>query len=76
MKVVDLVLRSSLLLKQRQSYVGESARLSGASGEIFSLHESVVRSRGAERDAIALVVRTPARETGASADLAFEMIDV
>ena len=76
MKVVNLVLRSSLLLKQRQSYVGESARLGGASGEIFSLHKSVIGGGGAERDTTPIVVRTHAGETGAPANLAFEMKNV
>jgi hypothetical protein len=76
MKVVDLVLRSSLLLKQSQSYVGKSARLSGTSGEVFSLHKSIIGGGGAERDTIAIVVRTHAGETGAPANLAFEMKNV
>jgi hypothetical protein len=76
MKVVNLVLRSSLLFKQGQSYVGESARLSGASGEIFSLHKPVIGSGGAERDTIAIVVRTRTDKTGAPANPTFEMKDV
>ena len=76
MKVVNLVLRSSLLLKQRQSYVGKSAGLSGAPGEIFSLHKPVIGSGCAEWDTVAIVVRTHASEAGTPYNLAFKMINV
>ena len=76
MKIVNLVLRSSLLLKQCESYVGESAGLSGAPGEIFSLHKPVIGSGRAEWDTVAIVVRTHTGEAGAPSNLAFKMINM
>jgi len=73
---VNLILRSSLPLKQRQSYVGECSDLRSASREVFPIHKSVVRSRSAKCDSIAFIISANAREIGTPADSALEMIDV
>ena len=59
--------------EESQSYVGECAGLGGSRSEVFSPYEGKVRTRGAEGNAIALVVRTHAGEVVAARYLALEM---
>jgi len=56
--------------------MGESTGLRGASGEILSLHKSIICGGCAKRNAIAIVIRADASKTRAPSNSAFEMIDV
>jgi hypothetical protein len=62
--------------EQRQSYMRECAALGSSGGPVFSFHQSVIRGRTTERDAIPLVIRPHAGEGAASSDNALEVIDV
>ncbi len=62
--------------EQRQSYVGESALLSGSPGPILSLHHAVVSCGTSKRDPICLIVCAHARECAAPGDSTFEMVDM
>jgi len=75
-KIVDLVCRGSLPLKQGESYVGERPSLRSARGPVFSLHKPVIGCGCAEGDPIASVVGAYTREIGAPGNTAFEMVDV
>jgi len=56
--------------------VGECPGLRSAAGKVFSLHESVIGRRSAERYSISFVVAAHADKTGTPADQAFEVINV
>ena len=73
---MNLVCRSSLPLKQGESYMGECACLRSARGPIFSLHKPVVGCGCSERNPIAFIVSAHTNEIGAPCDSSLEMIDV
>ena len=56
--------------------MGEYPGLGSAAGKVFSLHESVIGRRSAERYSVSIVVAAHAHETCTSADQAFKMINV
>jgi hypothetical protein len=76
MKIVNLVFRGSLPLKQGESYVGERSCLRRAPRKIFSLHKSIVGCACAERNAVASIVSAHTGEIGAPSDPPLEMVDV
>jgi hypothetical protein len=76
MKIMNLVFRGSLPLKQGKSYMSECACLGSALGKVFSLHISVVGCPCAERNAVALIVGAHTGEISAPGDSPFEMEDV
>jgi hypothetical protein len=76
MKIVDLVLRGNLPLKQGESYMDERAGLRGARREVFSLHNSVVGARCAKGNSVSFIVRPHAGEIGAADNSPLEMEDV
>lgn len=73
---MNLVCRSSLPLKQGESYMGERACLRSARRPIFSLHESVVGCGCAEGNPVAFIVSAHTNEIGAPGHPSFEMVDV
>jgi hypothetical protein len=76
MKIVNLIRRSSLPLKQGESYMSEESCLRSAPSKVFSLHKSVVSCGCAERNSIAFIVSAHTDEIGAPGDSPFEMEDV
>ena len=69
MEVVDLMLRTKLATKQRQSNMGKGTRLRRTGRPIFSLHYAIVRGLGAEQDALTLIVGAGAIEPAHRATL-------
>jgi hypothetical protein len=76
MKIVNLVCRSSLPLKQGESYMSERSPLRSAPRKVFSLHKSVVSCGCAERNSVASIVSAHTDEIGAPGNSTFEMVDV
>ena len=73
---MDLIGGNQRSPKQRQSYVREHAPLWRSRCPVFALHDTVVGRRGAETDAVTLIIRPHSRKRAASRNIAFEMIDV
>ena len=72
---MDLVCRSSLPLKQGESYVSKCSYAECAR-KVFSLHISVVSCACSERNSIAPIVSAHTDKISAPADSPFEMVDV
>jgi hypothetical protein len=73
---VNLIFRSSLPLKQSESYMSECSRMWRATRKVFSLHKSVVSCGCAERNSVASIVSAHTDEIGAPGNSTFEMVDV
>ena len=76
MKIVDLVLRGSLPLKQGESYMSECSCLLRSPCPVFTLHKSEVGCSCAERDAVAFIVGAHTYEISAPGNPPFEMEDM
>lgn len=76
MKVVDLVGRDSLSLKQGESYVSESTVLGCSGGPVFSLHDAVVSRRTAKGDSIPFVIGPHSCEGAGAGYSALKMVDM
>lgn len=75
-KIVNFVLRSNLLLKEGESYMGERSGLRSTCREVFTLHNPEIGAWRAKCNAVALIVRAHADEIRAPGDSPFEMVDV
>ena len=76
MEIVNLVGGDRRPPEQRQSYMRERTVLGSPCGPVFALHQSVIRGRAAERDAIPVVICPHAGEGAASGDKALEVVNV
>ena len=61
-------------LKQRQSYVRESALLRRSGSPVFALHQPIICGRSAERDAIPVVINAHTSKCAGPSDKTFEVI--
>jgi len=76
MQVVDLVLADQRSSEQCESYVRERALLRCATGPVFTPHHAIIRSWGAEGDAVALIIAAHAGKCAAPRNPSFEMVYV
>lgn len=76
MKVVDLVRRDSLSLKQGESYVSESPLLGSSGGPVFCLHDAIISRRAAKGDSIPFVIGPHSCEGAAAGYSALKMVDM
>jgi len=72
-KVVNLVLRGSLPLENRKSYMGVDTLLRLARGPVFARHVAEVRRSRAPGKAVAVIVGAHSREPGTPSQLTLEM---
>ena len=73
---MDLVCRDSLSLKEGESYMSERPEPGHTTGKIFAVEEREVGARGAEGDAVALVVGSHAGEIVCPRHSSLEVIDI